>query len=454
MNTARLEALPFCHDSEELFARLRHLPGAIWLDSGKPLARQGRFDILSALPQITIQSDGDGATITSSAQSRRVAGDPFSIAWQVLSGQGLVSEPATALPFAGGLMGYIDYDLGRYLHKLPPRPARGPAMELGWYGWAIIVDHDDGKCWLATHPACEQAIVERVRETIEEPAAMEVRRPFRLISTFRQDPDRAGYMASVDRINHYIEAGDCYQVNYAVRHSARCEGDPWHAYLSLRRASPAPYGAYLDWNGRVIMSCSPERFLKVAGNQVETIKGTIPRGADPQQDRERAAALMNSDKDRAENLMIVDMLRNDLSRNCATGSVRTPRLFALESFANVHHLVSTVTGQLAADRTPLDLLRDSFPGGSITGAPKRRAMEIIDELEPQPRGIYCGSIGYISATGRMDTNIAIRTVTVESNTVECRGGGGIVADSDPAYEYDEARAKIDILMRALKTGIS
>ena len=221
--------------------------------------------------------------------------------------------------------------------------------------------------------------------------------------------------------------------------------------MHLRKALPSPFSAFLSWDDKALLSLSPERFIKASGQQVEAkpIKGTITRGISVKEDQEQAIALMNSSKDRAENLMIVDLLRNDLGKSCEPGSIRVPKLFNLESFANVHHLVSTVTGRIRADVSALDLLKGCFPGGSITGAPKKRAMEIIAELEDVPRTVYCGSIGYISANGRMDTNIAIRTLLAENNKLHCWGGGAIVSDSQADSEYLESLAKVSLLMDTL-----
>jgi para-aminobenzoate synthetase component I len=261
----------------------------------------------------------------------------------------------------------------------------------------------------------------------------------------------ARYLEALARIRDYLIAGDCYQVNLAQRFAAPAAGDPWTAYRRLRVLNAAPFGAYLQTPDAHLLCSSPERFLWVRDGRVETrpIKGTRPRATDPDEDARLAESLRLSPKDRAENLMIVDLLRNDLGRVCATGSLQVPGLFEIERFARVHHLVSTVTGRLAAGRTALDLLRAAFPGGSITGAPKRRAMEIIEELEPHRRGVYCGAIGYLGFDGAMDTNIAIRTLIHSDGVVRCWAGGGIVADSDPESEYretyDKAAPLLDLL---------
>ena len=268
---------------------------------------------------------------------------------------------------------------------------------------------------------------------------------------------RENYLAAVQRVRDYIYAGDIFQANLSQRLEAPLSEPPWTLYRRLRTLNPAPFAAYVDFDGVTVLSASPERFLKVSPDgAVETrpIKGTSPRGVSPEHDAALGLALTESAKDRAENLMIVDLLRNDLSRVCAPSSVRVPELFALENYATVHHLVSTVVGRLGAGRDVVDLIRASFPGGSITGAPKVRAMEIIAELEPSRRGVYCGSIGYLSQTGAADLSIVIRTYLVSpagGARVYFSVGGGIVADSDPDAEYretlDKARALIAALVR-------
>jgi para-aminobenzoate synthetase component 1 len=269
-----------------------------------------------------------------------------------------------------------------------------------------------------------------------------------LRSSFTHD----GYLAAVTRVRDYIVAGDIFQANLSQRFEAPLAESPWSLYRRLRTRNPAPFAAFLDFPEALVLSASPERFLRLTGaREVETrpIKGTRPRGMGPEHDAALGRALSESAKDRAENLMIVDLLRNDLSRVCGPGTVRVPELFALERHPTVHHLVSTVVGTLAPGATVVDLVRAAFPGGSITGAPKVRAMEIIAELEPSRRGVYCGSVGYWSVTGELDTSIAIRTCVAVGDRVYFSAGGGIVADSDPEQEYretlDKARGIIDAL---------
>ncbi|MFC6635846.1 aminodeoxychorismate synthase component I [Microbulbifer taiwanensis] len=254
------------------------------------------------------------------------------------------------------------------------------------------------------------------------------------------------------RILDYIAAGDIYQANFTQRFGTGYEGDLFAAYLALRGRAAGPFSAYMDLPRGKLLSLSPERFIRADGNslQTEPIKGTAARNSDAAEDARVAKALQASAKDRAENLMIVDLLRNDFGKLCRRGSVRVPQLFQLASFANVHHLVSTITGELSEEYSFADLLGACFPGGSITGAPKRRAMQIIGELESSPRGAYCGSVGYLSSCGRADTNIAIRTFTASDGRITCAAGGGIVADSDPAAEHEECLAKVRLLLETVE----
>ena len=289
--------------------------------------------------------------------------------------------------------------------------------------------------------------------TASEPSFAALRRPLPPSAAIAANFTRAEYEAGVSRIREYIAAGDVYQVNLSQRFSAPFRGSPLALYRRLRARNPAPFGAYLEFAETAIASISPERFLQLdAGTRLAAarpIKGTRPRGSTPAQDAALARELVESEKDRAENVMIVDLLRNDLGKVCRPGSVTVPALFALESHPTVHHLVSTVTGVLAGDRDAFDLLRAAFPGGSVTGAPKIRAMQIIAELERAPRGVYCGAIGYVSCTGAMDFNIPIRTIVLRDGMATFHAGAGIVWDSEPAAEYQETLAKVRTMREAL-----
>jgi len=450
-----VDKLPYLPDSCGYFECVRDMPFPIWLDSGRPKSHHGRYDIISAQPSCRLETMGELTTICEAEQRQSHRGNPFD--WVSSRLPPSSSQPPKDLPFCGGAMGYFGYDLGRHLETIPSLAQQDinlPDMHVGIYDWAIVQDHQQQQAWLICQPACSASlradIQKRCRQAEKDNHYYRVN-SFK-INDFKGLIDVDSYRDSIEKIHRYIAAGDCYQVNFTQRFSADFEGDSYGAYKHLRSILPSPFSAYIGLEKSAILSFSPERFIQVSGRHVETkpIKGTLPRDDNPYKDQLNAETLLASSKDRAENLMIVDLLRNDLSKNCELGSVRVPSLFALESFPNVHHLVSTVTGTLNEHSSPIQLLKDSFPGGSITGAPKLRAMEIIEELEVARRSVYCGSIGYISANGNMDTNIAIRTLVNETGKMHCWGGGGIVADSEVESEYEESLAKIRILMEGLR----
>jgi para-aminobenzoate synthetase component I len=414
------------------FARLRGLPHAVWLDS----AGLARYDIVCAAPHHTLNSHST---------------EPFT---QLRAALGESLAAIADIPFAGGALGYWSYDLARQsfglaAHAKPDVPLWAVAI----YDWALVIDHELKRCRLVSHlryadtPKLLLEIEQRLRGD-----APELLNNFAVHGEVSSNFSAASYRAAFGQVQSYLHAGDCYQINLAQRLSAPASGDAYAAYLALRELSPAPFSAFLDLPDLQILCASPERFLSVKNGWVETkpIKGTRPRHADKTQDAALAAELLKHPKDRAENLMIVDLLRNDLGKNCVAGSVSVPKLFALESYANVHHLVSTVQGKLAEGRDALDVLRDSFPGGSITGAPKQRAVQIIDELEPHPRGVYCGVIGYVGFDGNMDSNIVIRTLVYHDGVLQVHVGGGIVADSDCAAEYQETWDKAAALLKIMR----
>jgi para-aminobenzoate synthetase component 1 len=457
MPNLNIQALPYQASSETLFAALRDLPDAVWLDSGAPYSIQGRFDIISACPDGIVETRGAISTIVDQHGSRTSEQDPFLLAEQLL--EPLVDKTlSTDYPFVGGLIGYFSYDLGRRTIDIPATAkqiTQLPDMRIGRFLWALVVDHQEQRSELVFHPQCTDQLRELISFRLRALTSTENTDKFTLKQKFAATLSEPEYKEAIRAVKRYIVSGDCYQTNFTQHFSAQFSGDLWPAYLALRQAVGSPYSAFWQWRDQALLCVSPERSISIKDRQAETkpIKGTIKRGSDPEQDLQRAEQLMASAKDRAENLMIVDLLRNDLSRNSEPGSIRVPKLFELESFANVHHLVSTVTGVLAENSTPLDMLRDSFPGGSITGAPKKRAMEIIEQLEPVRRSVYCGSIGYISANQNMDSNIAIRTLIADGDTLHCWGGGGIVADSEESQEYQESIDKIKALLEALERFI-
>jgi len=445
--------LPYRSDSCSYFAPMRHLDGAVFLDSARPHCASGRFDLMSALPACMLESSGEHTRISDHDGSMLSDEDPFTLLEQALRKH--MPEPrviSSEWPFTGGAIGCFGYGLGRRSARLPRSPGFPLLAELrvGIYQWALLQDHDRRQCAVVFSDAIAAPQRQMLLGLLNTPDTS-ASAPFLLESTFVSNLDREAYATAFERVQRYILAGDCYQVNLAQRLTAACSGDPWQAYLLLRRRMASPYSAYLQTADSAVLSFSPERFLHLADGRVETrpIKGTARRLINPDADLQQASRLLASEKDRAENIMIVDLMRNDLGKSCRTGSVRVEKLCGLESYANVHHLVSVVTGQLRAGRSPFRLLADCFPGGSITGAPKIRAMQIIDELEPDPREIYCGSIGYVSAHGIMDTSIAIRTLVCHGGEVHAWGGGGIVADSDCETEYRESLTKIEPLLNGL-----
>ena len=447
--TAQVIPLPHFPDSVRWFRALRHWPRPVWLDSCRAYSRRGRYDILSAAPQATLTTTGQVTRLVGASGESTSTEDPFALLRRYLPEPHQLPPEHRHLPFCGGALGYWGYDLARRLEKLPQQANHDlhlPDMQVGVYPWAVVVDHERQQSWLVA--LADVDTTELLTVLLREQEEQE--NPF-IINEFKSNLEKKDYLEKVGRIQHHIRAGDCYQVNFAQRFSTTYEGDPFSAYLALRAASPAPFAAYLEWDTGVLLCHSPERFIDCRDGKALTspIKGTIARGITAEEDLRHRARLLNSEKDRAENLMIVDLLRNDLSRTCR--EVKTPALFELQSFANVHHLVSTVTGVLKPGEDALSLLRAAFPGGSITGAPKIRAMEIIETLEPHRRGPYCGSVGYLSADGGMDTNIAIRTLVGDGQKLHCYGGGGIVADSDPEAEYQESLTKIKLLMDTLTT---
>ncbi len=469
----RLIPLAYQPDSALWFMRVRHLPHAAWLDSGHPGSNYGRYDIISAAPQCRLETIGDITHTHINDDTRHEStADPFTLIKQHLPSIQHQLKVAEPLPFIGGALGYFGYDLGRRLERVPVQALADISladMHIGIYPWAIVQDHHQQKAWLVINEALSQSLpgaynfleIEQLCSAKPDPtmfhdlkSLLEKSDNTFKINKFKSNLKVDEYYQALARIHDYILAGDCYQVNFAQRFEAEFQGDPWFAYLALRSVLPSPFSGFIQLGEQALLSLSPERFIEVRGSAVETkpIKGTIKRGQTPGEDKANASWLETSEKNRAENVMIVDLLRNDLSKHCA--KVRVPALCELQSFANVHHLVSTITGELNTDASAIDVLRDAFPGGSITGAPKIRAMEIIEELEPTRRSVYCGSLGYISADGQMDTSIAIRTLVCDQQKIYCWGGGGIVADSETEQEYRESIAKVKILMDTLEQYFS
>ena len=443
-----------CGEPAAAFRGLAGQPWAMLLDSVALDPQRGRYAVIVAEPTAVVEAWGEKAYIDGVLQ----ADDPFAALGRALADAGGGAEqPPAGAPFHGGAVGFLGYELGALaepkLRLRHPNPANLPDMALGIYDCGAVFDLIERRAWVFFATPQAEARARRLKARLESPSP-----PSTLASgaVWRAEISRDDYLDRVARIRAYIAAGDICQANFTQRFLADPASgrDPYALYERLRGLSPAPFAAFLNCGPALqIASASPERFFSIGPDRVmeaRPIKGTIARGRDAAADAAAAAALRASVKDRAENLMITDLLRNDLGKTAELGSVRVPTLYGLESFAQVHHLVSVVTARLKPGLGPLDALRAAFPGGSITGAPKLRAMQIIDELEAARRGPYCGSVARIGFDGVMDSSIIIRTLTLCAEGVIAQAGGGVVADSDPAAEYDEMRLKVGALLRVLQ----
>jgi para-aminobenzoate synthetase component 1 len=453
------------------------LPHLLLLESAFSHPTLGRYSFVTAEPFEWLRMrDRRGAEEGGALPQT----DPFAVLQERLRLWRVETVPGLP-PFQGGAAGLFGYDLCHHIERLP-RPCcdefETPDLAVGFYDWVIAFDHAQRRTWIVSTGLPETEPLQRRHRALHRLQAVKRRLTASsfpssawergMISSGPVSPhslyplpgfpgvfsdfDRPDYLAAVRRAIEYVHAGDCFQVNLSQRLLHAVTLAPMELYGRLRERNPAPFAGYFDLGDFVLVSASPERFLRVADGRVETrpIKGTRPRGTTPEEDRRQRDDLLRSVKDRAENVMIIDLLRNDLGRVCAYGSIQVPAVCRLESYRTVHHLVSEVVGRLRPGLGPIDLLRAAFPGGSVTGAPKVRAMEIIAELEPTARGPYCGSLGYIGFDGGMDTNILIRTFTIGRGWMQFPVGGGIVADSTPEAEYEETLHKAEGLLRALR----
>lgn len=435
-------------NSFEIFTIFRNEHDSFILDSAMDKEKLGRYSFISSQPfKVLKYKDTDE--------------NPLEVLKEELHKYRVVND--TNLPFVGGAVGYLSYDLGNYIENLPRTAVDDiemPDMYFGFYNHVIVIDHLVQKTYIAT-PNIDIELEEKIMDDIEQRILKEEKKgidsicyeekevtPIRLKSNFTKEE----FKNAVQSVREYIRQGDIYQANLTQRFSGETELTSFELYRDLRRFSPAPFGAFLNFEDAHILSNSPERFIRCVNKRIETrpIKGTRPRGKDKEEDLRLQQELRNSEKDRAELLMIVDLERNDIGRISKTGSVKVPELFVIEPYANVNHLVSTVVGELKDDKDATDVIKATFPGGSITGAPKIRAMEIIDELEPTQRNVYTGSIGYIGFNGDMDFNIAIRTIIKNDKKVYFQVGGGMTWDSDPDEEYQETLDKAKSIMKALR----
>lgn len=440
--------LPYCADALSLFERLRDLPQPVLLHSSDRTSPSGRYDVMAAEPvRSIVYRDGTLRVGDASIATGRPLDE--------LASQFQRNGGSAAQHFRTGFIGYFGYGLQHTLERLPQAPADVVGMPQlcgGDYVWSVVTDHAARTTDLwhdEEHEEAARAILKR----LENAAPARIIR-FSVGSRFSTDMSDCQYIDAFNAIQAYLLSGECYQVNLARHYAASLRGNrldaSWAAYRRLVSLQPVPYGAYISTPYGDVVSLSPERFVRSVGPNIVTspIKGTAPRHRDSNRDAASRDRLRRSEKDRAENLMIVDLLRNDLGRICRPGTIHADDLFRVESFANVHHLVSTIRGETVSGVDAWNVLKAMFPGGSITGAPKIRAMEIINELEPVARSVYCGSIGCIDRSGTFDTNIAIRTLLFTPSEVHAWGGGGIVADSVVDTEMAEIEHKIGKLLQA------
>ncbi|MBJ7539108.1 aminodeoxychorismate synthase component I [Marinomonas transparens] len=468
MSDIKLIDLPYQTSLLSFFSALRSLPYPALLDSNHEHFSDTRYDILVANPVARIHPKQNNtlihwrnAPLYQLPESATNGDNPMALLNELMS---LITQEEWAknapkdLPFTGGLLGYYGYEGGHFVEELPDtveHDIRLDTLNVGLYAWAVISCHQDKTTQLVITPWCTPAEEDDIIKRLSHPPsnAHKATNGFTLLSTFSSNMSANEYAAKFTQVQDYIQSGDCYQVNLAQRFSSQYQGDTFVAYQALRKVCPTPFSAYLELtDDQSLLSHSPERFLLCDQGRVESkpIKGTIGRGNTPAEDKANADWLLASPKDRAENLMIVDLLRNDLGKTCLTGSINVPSLFALESYANVHHLVSTVEGRIDQADQAIRVFHSSFPGGSITGAPKIRAMQIIDELEPHERSAYCGSIAYFSTNGQMDSSITIRTLVADQGNLHCWAGGGLVADSKCEEEYQETFTKVGKLTHTLE----
>ncbi|HDM8037602.1 TPA: aminodeoxychorismate synthase component 1 [Vibrio fluvialis] len=447
----QIQAKPLTYQPDlanQLFSKVESQPWAMLLRSASDTHIDSRFDILVAHPIVTLTTFGDETEVREPSGVTLSQDDPFELLATLQQHYLPALQYSDDLPFIGGALGYFAYDLGRRVERLPSlaeHDLTAPDMAVGLYEWAIVVDH-------------QLKIARVIGQNIENAESLladgnqKPLTPFALSSPWQSNMTPNSYREKFTQVQEYLLSGDCYQINLAQRFQAHYQGSEWLAYLKLEQFNLAPFSAFIRTEQGAILSVSPERFLQVKDRIIETkpIKGTRPRSGDPVVDAANAAELAQAEKDQAENLMIVDLLRNDIGRVAKPGSVHVPKLFDIESFPAVHHLVSTIRAELDSQYDCADLLRACFPGGSITGAPKVRAMEIIEELEPHRRSAYCGSIGYISRHGRMDTSITIRTLVAQNQQLYAWAGGGVVADSQCEAEYQETLDKLSRILPVLE----
>jgi para-aminobenzoate synthetase component 1 len=444
------------HESFNLFHAFKDDSYCFLLDSSMQNERLGRFSFMGSNPFLVFKSKNRSITITEDGITKSYEANPFEEL------KLLMNEYKTQhnhfIPFLGGAVGYFAYDMGQHIETLPRTATDDvniPDCCFGFYDSVVAIDNLKDEVYIIATGIKEKAEIaaEKLKNKLQSlpseiPCDMQGKPCGEIQSNFTKE----NYMKAVQSIKDYIRSGDIYQANMTQRFKCHAEEEAFSIYSRLRKLNSAPFACYMNFGEGHILSSSPERFLKIKGKMIETrpIKGTRPRGRTVEEDKANRDELLSSEKDKSELLMIVDLERNDLGKVSNTGTVKVPELFCLEEYATVHHLVSTVTGEMRVGIEPIDVIKAAFPGGSITGAPKIRAMEVIDELEPTQRNIYTGSIGYLGFNGDVDLNIAIRTIVIKDKIAYFQAGGGIVWDSDPEMEYEETLHKAKALFKTLR----
>lgn len=446
--------------SFEIFTVFKDRKNSFFLDSGMDHEKLGRYSFIGFDPIETIKSKNGKVTVQCNGDTKEFISNPFRELEKLL--EKYKSSYSCNIPFAGGAVGYLGYDLCHHLEKLPRTAVDDvdiPDMFFGIYDGIIAIDHLEKKTYAAALGVITDAqqIIDEIESAILEADKNGVSIEMPQVKdspVIESNFTKEDYLEALQKIKDYIRSGDIYQVNMTQRFRCKTQLQPYELYTRLRTINPAPFACYMDFDEGHILSSSPERFMQIRGKKAQTrpIKGTRPRGANAAEDEANRKELENSEKDKSELLMIVDLERNDLGKVCKTGSVKVTELFCIEEYPTVFHLVSTVEGELRDDVGALECIEASFPGGSITGAPKIRAMQVIDELEPTQRNIYTGSIGYIGFNDDADFNIVIRTILQKGEDAYFQAGGGIVWDSDKEFEYEETLHKARALVKALCGG--
>lgn len=443
--------IPYYNDSTLYYEKVRHLEWAVFIDSCYQGDREpnvlSRYDIVTAQPFIKVIDHEDGTQVFYHDENKIYNRDPS----EVLKNEMMSFQlPESNLPFNGGAIGFSSYER----NKISSKKNIIPKFVFGIYDWAIIVDHFSKKAFLvsAENDIKTDLIIREILDRINDPSINCKEKKFVCKDNLFKEDFYQHYKKNFNKVKKYLINGDCYQVNLSLKYKVETDGDSWVFYKKFRQINQSPFMAYMSYDDFALLSGSPERFINCQNGKVTTrpIKGTKPRGNNPKKDKINKQNLLNSDKDQSENLMIVDLLRNDLGINCETGSIKVDELFKLESYPNVYHLVSSISGKLRSDSNIYNLFCDAFPGGSITGAPKKRSMEIINDLESHSRDFYCGSVAFFSFDKKLDSNIAIRSMLHKDNTLHIYSGGGLTIASELDDEYEEIKDKLGNIKDTIK----